>query len=139
MEVWTKRAFYPHEIMLAPATTEIKDCYWTEGTAVMVNLPNNLKKYLGGKTLAFDGRMRHKFEEARPQNLGELAKEAMCGDLFFAIQRTADQASVEPFSRRSQRRASPPRTEADDGRGPRKHHGSGPTKWGLIICGWSRE
>ena len=37
--MWTHRDFAPHEIVLAPSTTEIKDRYWTQGKAVMVHLP----------------------------------------------------------------------------------------------------
>ncbi len=41
VEVWTKRDFQPDEILLLPATTEIKDRYWTQSKSVMVHLPRD--------------------------------------------------------------------------------------------------
>ena len=94
VEVWTKHDFGPHEILLAPPTTEIKGCYWARGRSGIVHLPKALALNLGGRTLALDGRRRGKFAEATPQNLGELAKSESHGDLFFAIQRTMEKADA---------------------------------------------
>ena len=97
VEVWTKKAFDPHTLMLAPSTTEIKDCYWTKGRSVMVNLPKTVSKSLRGKTLALDGRRRNMFREAKEANLGDQAKEETHGDIFFAIERTTERTKANLF------------------------------------------
>ena len=94
VEVWAKKAFDPHTLVLAPSTTEIKDCYWTKGRSVMVNLPKALQTSLRGKTLALDGRRRSKFLEAKTQNLGDLAKDETHGDICFAIERTLEKSKA---------------------------------------------
>ena len=35
-EVWTKRAFKAHEIVLAPVGSQVKDAYWTAARSVMI-------------------------------------------------------------------------------------------------------
>ena len=82
VEVWTKKKFDPHTLILAPSTTEIKDSYWTKGRSVMVHLPKTLDKPLQGRHLALDGRRRNKFLEAKEANLGDLAKDETQGDIF---------------------------------------------------------
>ena len=94
VEVWAKRKFDPHTLMIAPCTTEIKDSYWTKGRSVMVHLPKTLDKLLQGEHLALDGRRRNKFLEAKEANLGEVEKDETHGDIFFAIERTLDESKA---------------------------------------------
>ena len=80
--MWTKRAFEPGELMIAPWTHEIKERLWTTGLAVSLGVHQNAVP--GNRVLALDGRLRNQLSHANARSHVQGA----VGNLFWVVGRT---------------------------------------------------
>ena len=78
-EVWTKKAFQPGALCLAPVTSSLMDRLWTAKRAASIDVPAaGPFSYPKKRTLAMDGRLD-----------GDIGVEGS-GNIFWTIQRTED-------------------------------------------------
>ena len=78
-EVWTKRAFGPGELLLAPVAKTLMDRHWTDKRSASVDVPAaGAFEYPMKRTLAFDARLE------------TIIDQHGSGSLYWAIQRTED-------------------------------------------------
>ena len=87
-ELWTNRNFAPHELMLAPLTSQLKDTHLTALANALVGLPRiGRGSHPEGQSLALDGRSRVLLAPA-----GAIDGNPHGGSLFWLVGR-ASQAS----------------------------------------------
>ena len=88
-EVWTKRDFEAHEILLAPYSSQLKDTHLTGSANAGVTLPMNGRgAHPDNSSLALDGRLRNLMAKE-----GALDDKEHEGSLYWLITRTSDPAS----------------------------------------------
>ena len=86
LEILTKRDFEPLEIMLAPYSSQVKDCNLMLSAHAVVNLPKTGRGAPPERNgLALDGRCRNVIA-----NKGSTDPEEHTGSLYWAVTRTTD-------------------------------------------------
>ena len=83
-EVWTAKAFKAGSLMISPLSSEIKDRFWTQGRASLVDNSAALNRD-GQKSFVIDGRLR-----ASPPS-ADTAVPGRSFSLFWVIERLTDE------------------------------------------------
>jgi len=84
-EVWTHRDFDAKELILAPASNELKEKYWTKGSSQRITIPSG--SAFKGKLVHMDGRGRSSMFTKDGCAEGQ---EEQRGCLYWIIERTSD-------------------------------------------------
>ena len=83
-ELWTKRGFAAHELLLAPLTSQLKDTHLTAAANAAVGIPRHGRGSHPEQTsLALDGRTRTSIAHA-----GSIDASEHTGSLFWLVHRT---------------------------------------------------